>query len=77
MLKALGGSAKKYGQRSGVALRDARFRAAGDGSKMESEWGKGIEALGRIGDAASEIATWFVMVVPIRIGGGHAHKESS
>ena len=51
-------------------LPDARFRVAGDGTEVASEWGDGIESLGRIGDAASEIATWSIMVVPVRVGGG-------
>jgi glycosyltransferase involved in cell wall biosynthesis len=51
-------------------LPNARFRVAGHGSEAVGKWGGGIEALGRIGDAAPEIATWSVMVVPVRIGGG-------
>jgi glycosyltransferase involved in cell wall biosynthesis len=51
-------------------LPDARFRAVGDDSETAGEWGEGIDGLGRIADAAPEIATWSVMVVPVRVGGG-------
>jgi glycosyltransferase involved in cell wall biosynthesis len=51
-------------------LPGARLRIAGEGTEVTSGWGDSVEGLGRIEDAASEIATWSTMVVPVRIGGG-------
>ena len=48
----------------------ARLRVVGEGTEMASQWGEGVDGLGRIQDVGEEIATWSVMIVPIRIGGG-------
>jgi glycosyltransferase involved in cell wall biosynthesis len=52
-------------------IPDARLRLVGKGSDGIS-WPTGIDidALGWVDDSAAEIATWSVMVVPIRTGGG-------
>ena len=52
-------------------IPDARLRLVGKGSDGIS-WPEGmdIDALGWVDDSAAEVATWSVMVVPIRTGGG-------
>jgi len=51
-------------------LPDCRLRLIGEGSEIAAGWGDGVEPLGRIDDAAVEIATWSVMIVPVRVGAG-------
>jgi glycosyltransferase involved in cell wall biosynthesis len=49
----------------------ARFRLVGSGSDVEApRLGADIDGLGWVADASAEIATWSLMIVPIRIGGG-------
>ena len=49
---------------------DACLRVVGEYTEVASEWGEGIEGIGRLDDVGSEIGTWSTMIVPIRIGGG-------
>ncbi len=51
-------------------IPEARLRVVGEGTGMASQWGEDVDGLGRIKDVGDEIATWSVMIVPIRIGGG-------
>lgn len=51
-------------------ISGARLRVVGEGTEMASQWGEDVDGLGRIQDVGNEIATWSVMIVPIRIGGG-------
>jgi glycosyltransferase involved in cell wall biosynthesis len=46
------------------------LRVVGDGTETASDWADGVEGIGRIENAGHEIATWSVMVVPVRVGGG-------
>src|SRR5205807_660617 len=48
-----------------------RLRLVGKGSDgPQKPAGPDIDALGWVDDSAAEIATWSVMAVPIRMGGG-------
>ena len=50
---------------------DARLRLMGNGSDRNfTRAGNDIDALGWVEDSASEIASWSVMVVPVRAGAG-------
>ena len=50
---------------------DARLRLIGKGSDAAvTSAGNDIDALGWVEDAASEIASWSVMVIPVRTGAG-------
>lgn len=50
---------------------DARLRLVGNGSNgFLNQMDRSVDALGWVDDAASEIATWSLMVVPLRIGAG-------
>jgi glycosyltransferase involved in cell wall biosynthesis len=50
---------------------DARLRLIGKGSDAAvTSAGNDIDALGWVEDPASEIASWSVMVIPVRIGAG-------
>ena len=52
-------------------MPDACLRLVGKGSDGPARpAGRDIDALGWLDDAATEIATWSVMVVPIHTGGG-------
>jgi glycosyltransferase involved in cell wall biosynthesis len=54
-----------------VQLPGCRLRLVGKGSDGPlSPTGAGIERLGWLADADSEIATWSAMIVPIRLGAG-------
>ena len=50
---------------------DVRLRLVGSGTESEQvRKGRDIDGLGWVDDAAAEIATWSLMVVPVRIGAG-------
>lgn len=51
-------------------IPDARLRVVGEGTEVASQWGENVDGMGRIHDVGDEFATWSVMVVPIRVGGG-------
>jgi polysaccharide biosynthesis protein PslH len=53
------------------AVPDARLRLAGKGSEGDLNFaGPDIDRLGWMADPAAEMATWTMMIVPIRLGAG-------
>lgn len=53
------------------SIPDATLRLAGNGSDgPAAPRGPGIEGLGWVDDASTEIATWSVMIVPVKLGAG-------
>jgi glycosyltransferase involved in cell wall biosynthesis len=46
------------------------LRIAGVGTEVASGWAPHVEGLGHVVDAGAEMATWAVMIVPIRRGAG-------
>jgi glycosyltransferase involved in cell wall biosynthesis len=53
-----------------AAAPNARLRVVGNGNSKITAPGADIDLLGYLDDPSDEIASWSMLVVPIRIGGG-------
>lgn len=53
-----------------AAVPDARLRVVGNGNRKITASGPDVDLLGYVDDPTDEIASWSMLVVPIRVGGG-------